>query len=611
MLKKLNQTNQEVADNAELESLVAERTEELLIANEKLKTEVAELKYQKELLLLNKERCELAVEASQDGLWDWNWETNEVFFSANWISLLGFKKDELADHFEMLQTRLHPEDHQRWQNVIAQDFNDATHYELEDRWLHKDGDYRTLLVRGKLWRDHNGKLTRFVALGNDITQLKQKEEALQESENRLQSIIDNTSTIIYVKDIEGRYILINRQYELLFNLEREKVKGQTDCDIFPLEIAEALMENDRKVLASGTSWEWEEDVMRPDGLRTYLSLKYILHDANGVAYALCGMSTDITERKQAETALRESETQLRQQAQQLEQTLQELQQTQAQLIQTEKMSSLGQMVAGVAHEINNPVNFIYGNLTHVHKYTENLINLINLYQQHYPNPVPEIETEAEAIELDFLAEDLPKTLNSMKVGTERIRKIILSLRNFSRLDEADMKAVDIHEGIESTLMILQNQLKAKAGYPEIQLIKEYGNLPLVECYAGQLNQVFMNILANAIDALDQYNNERSHLEVRANPSKITIQTETTENNYRAQIKIKDNGIGMPENVVQRIFDPFFTTKVVGKGTGLGLSISYQIIVEKHHGELKCFSEPGKGTEFWIEIPVKYFGENNG
>lgn len=611
MLKKLNQTNQEVADNAELDSLVAERTEELLIANGKLKTEVAELKDQKELLLLDKERCELAVEGSQDGLWDWNWETNEVFFSANWISLLGFKKDELADHFEMLQTRLHPEDHQRWQDAIAQNFNDATHYELEDRWLHKNGDYRTLLVRGKLWRDNNGKLTRFVALGNDITQRKQTQEALQESEKRLQSIIDNTSTIIYVKDIKGRYILINSQYELLFNLEREKIKGKTDCDIFPQEIGESLMENDRKVLASGTSWEWEEQVPRPDGLHTYLSLKYILHDTNGVAYALCGMSTDITERKQAETALRESETQLRQQAEQLEQTLQELQQTQAQLIQTEKMSSLGQMVAGVAHEINNPVNFIYGNLTHVQEYTENLINLINLYQQHYPNPAPEIEAETEAIELDFLAEDLPKTLNSMKVGTERIRKIILSLRNFSRLDEADMKAVDIHEGIESTLMILQNQLKAKAGYPEIKLIKEYGNLPLVECYAGQLNQVFMNILANAIDALDQYNNQRSHLEVRANPSKITIQTETTENNSRALIKIKDNGIGMPENVLQRIFDPFFTTKVVGKGTGLGLSISYQIIVEKHRGELKCFSEQGKGTEFWIEIPVKYFGENNG
>ncbi len=291
------------------------------------------------------------------------------------------------------------------------------------------------------------------------------------------------------------------------------------------------------------------------------------------------------------------------QAQELAQTLKELQQTQAQLIQTEKMSSLGQMVAGVAHEINNPVNFIHGNLAHVKTYTQDLLEMLSLYQQYYPNSEPEIQEKSEDIDLEFIMKDMPKTLDSMKVGTQRIREIVLSLRNFSRLDEADMKKVDIHEGIDSTLLLLQNKLKTKAEHPAIAIVKKYGNLPKVECYVGQLNQVFMNIINNAIDALDSYNTTRSAQEMYDNPTLITIHTEVT-NSHHVTIKIADNGPGIIEEVKQQIFDPFFTTKPVGKGTGLGLSISYQIIVDKHGGALQCFSEPGKGTEFWIEIPLK-------
>ncbi len=290
-------------------------------------------------------------------------------------------------------------------------------------------------------------------------------------------------------------------------------------------------------------------------------------------------------------------------AEKLARALQELQQTQSQLIQTEKMSSLGQMVAGVAHEINNPVSFIYGNLTHAHNYTQDLLALVHLYQQHYPNPVPEIEEQIAAIDLDFLIEDLPKMLDSMNVGAERIRQIVLSLRNFSRLDEAEMKRVDIHEGIDSTLLILQNRLKAHGKHPGIELVKEYGVLPSVECYAGQLNQVFMNILSNAIDALDSYNQQRQLDENRVHPSTITIRTLELNPDHIA-VGIADNGPGITQEVRARIFDPFFTTKPVGKGTGLGLSISYQIVVEKHGGSLLCKSEPGQGTEFWIEIPVR-------
>ncbi|MBD2775586.1 ATP-binding protein [Iningainema tapete] len=310
---------------------------------------------------------------------------------------------------------------------------------------------------------------------------------------------------------------------------------------------------------------------------------------------------DITKRKQAEEVLRQSEAQLRSKSQQLA----------AQLVQSEKMSSLGQLVAGVAHEINNPVSFIYGNLSYADEHTQDLLTIVQLYQQHYPHPVPEIQAQAKAIDLDFLIEDLPKLLTSMKIGAERITQIVLSLRNFSRLDEAEMKVVDIHSGIDSTLMILQHRLKAKSDLPEIQVIKEYGDLPLVECYPGQLNQVFMNILANAIDAIEEslvichlssVNNSQQRTKdtgLRTNPQ-ICISTTTQDNNVI--ISIADNGAGIPEAVQKRLFDPFFTTKPVGKGTGLGLSISYQIITEKHGGTLQCISSLGEGTQFVITIP---------
>lgn len=312
------------------------------------------------------------------------------------------------------------------------------------------------------------------------------------------------------------------------------------------------------------------------------------------------------------------------QARHLELALKDLRQTETWLIQTEKMSGLGQMVAGVAHEINNPVNFITGNLSHATNYIQDLLDLINYYKQHYPNPNPEIQGFIEEIDLEFLIEDLPKILSSMKMGADRIQEIVLSLRDFSRLDDAKMRPVNIHEGIDSTLLILQNRLKPKGKYPGVTVIKEYGNLPPVECYAGQINQVFMNILSNAIDALEnctvegteqrlsQESHEDGERHNLLNTSSSThpastsptiwISTELLEDN-QAVIRIRDNGLGMPISVVRRLFDPFFTTKPVGKGTGLGLSISHQIIVEKHGGLLQCYSEPGQGAEFWIQIPI--------
>ncbi|NES67834.1 MAG: GAF domain-containing sensor histidine kinase, partial [Okeania sp. SIO2D1] len=283
----------------------------------------------------------------------------------------------------------------------------------------------------------------------------------------------------------------------------------------------------------------------------------------------------------------------------LSETLKQLQHTQSQLIQTEKMSSLGQMVAGIAHEINNPITFISGNINHVAEYSQDLLDLINTYQQEYPNPTAKIKEIIEEIDLNFLTQDFDKLLHSMEIGVERISKIVLSLRNFSRLDESEMKPVNIHDGIDSTLLISQNRLSSPGNKSEIKIVKKYASLPLINCYASQLNQVFMNIINNAIDALEEKRKKESR---SSDKPTITISTTVTKDRT-VQIKISNNGPSISPEIKQKIFDPFFTTKPVGTGTGLGLSISYSIIVEKHKGKLICNSVPGKGVEFAIEIPL--------
>ena len=466
------------------------------------------------------------------------------------------------------------------------------------------------------------KLMGIIAAAIGVEEERKKEAIVwAQNEAKWRSLIHNSSNLITILEADGSIRYVSPAIQGILGCRPGELMGKNMFDFVHPDDVSSVKNDFQGVLQNPTTaLSTEFRVRHKDGSWRYIESTYsnLLMDAP--VSRIVVNTREVTERKLAEAALKQSEAQLREKADQLEQALLELQETQIQLIQTEKMSSLGQLVAGIAHEINNPVSFIYGNIPHATQYTQDLLHLVELYRRHYPNPVPEIQAEAEAIDLDFLSEDLPKLMDSMQIGAERIRQIVLSLRNFSRRDQAASERVDLHQGIDNTLLLLQHRLKAKAGHPEIRVIKEYGDLPLVECYAGQVNQVFMNILSNAIDALEEARSttqeeqetdsslklrDASSCEaaLRSRSPMLRIRTELQDGNT-VVMRIADNGTGIPPHVQQQIFDPFFTTKSVGQGTGLGLSISYQIVVEKHGGQLKCFSKHGEGTEFWIELPVR-------
>lgn len=583
---------------------------------------------------------------------------------------LGFTTDQLSA--KQWIEFIHPKDRQATIAQLQEISSSTETISFENRFRCKDGSYKWLLWNAAVC--HEEQL--IYATARDITERKQSDEALRESEERFRLLVKNVKDYaIYMLDTSGKIISWNKGAEGINGYQASEIIGQHFSSFFPSEdIQKGKPEQVLKKAAIEGRVECETLRLRKDGSQFWANVVVTaLRGEDGWLRGFATVTRDITERKLAQVALEkanddlerrveerttelkaanelllkevverkaaeeargQSEAQLREKAAKLKQALSELKQTQAQLIHSAKMSSLGQLVAGVAHEINNPVSFIHGNLEYASHYIESLMELLQLYGKHYPKPAAEIEDFLEDFDLDFVMADMPKLLSSMKLGADRIRKIVLSLRSFSRHDQAEKKSVNIHEGIDSTLKLMQDRLKATPGQRAIAIIKEYGDLPPVDCYAGQLNQVLMNILSNAIDALELGNRESgietgdwrlgaaqgkqehgghkgfstslSPIPSPQSPApEIRICTEVVDSDH-VLIRIIDNGCGMTEEVRRKLFDPFFTTKPVGAGTGLGLSISYQIVVEKHGGQLTCVSEPGKGAEFLIKIPIHQY-----
>ncbi|MEG4199716.1 AAA family ATPase [Microcoleus sp. Pol12A5] len=432
---------------------------------------------------------------------------------------------------------------------------------------------------------------------NYAQQLEQSLEELKNSEARFQKLANNVPGLIYQIRIQAdgsaSVPYVSSGCQTLYEVAAEDVMvGKYSLRDFehPDDRAEAF----RAVIESAqtlTPFQHEWRIITPSGKVKWVKAAAQPERREDGETVWDGMLIDITDRKQAEAAVI-------QKSQELQQTLVDLQNTQLQMVQSEKMASLGNLVAGVAHEINNPVGFICGNLNETQQTVQDLVEHLNLYRDRAPET--EVADHAEDIDLDYIIEDLPKMIDSMKVGCDRIKSISTSLRTFSRADKDYKAPFNIHEGIDSTLLILKYRLKANDERPAIEVVKDYGNIPTIECFPGQLNQVFMNILANAIDALDESNTGRSFAEIQANPNRITITTSLEDN--QAKITITDNGKGMSESVKEKIFDHLFTTKAVGKGTGLGLAIARLIVVEQHFGMIEVNSTLGRGTEFIISLP---------
>lgn len=596
---------------------------QLEAANFALEKEIAEHKQTVEALKQSQQRLSLLVQQTPLAVIEWNLNGEVREWNPAAETIFGYKKHEAMVHQVnelMMPDFTQEQSEQVWQDLLMSHNGSciSNQYTTPDRRIIFCEWYNIPLI------EPNGSCVGVASLVQDVTQRREAEQALLranevleqrvqertqalakanevlqaeiierqltesalwQSETRLHTVVTQAPIILYATDSNGKLTLLEGKG--LERLGHPPGKGIEPLDLERYGSQLKILENLQDIFA-GKDSAWTVKV----GDSVYQNRATPLRDKQEQVIGLIGVATDITE---------------------LKQVLHQLKQTQAQLVQSEKMSSLGMMVAGIAHEINNPVGFVYSNLAPASEYIQLMLELINLYQKHYPTPVPAIQDYTEAIELDFLMQDLPKLLASMKVGAERIRNIITSLRTFSRIDEAEMKPVDIHAGIDSTLLLLQHRLKEKSGHQGIEVVKKYGALPLVECYLGQINQVFMNILVNAIDALESRrvsSEQGGYQSLISGPApQIQIWTEIqdtaiSQDAKTAVIRIRDNGPGMTQRVQQLLFDPFFTTKPVGKGTGLGLSISYEIVVAKHGGQLHCISTLGEGTEFIIQIPIE-------
>lgn len=513
--------------------------------------------------------------------------TSEVSFpyvSSDSYRLLSLSPEEFRTRGVDMLKLVHESERQGFKEAVRASALTLKVYQYECRVVLSSGKTRWVRTLAKPQAQADGSIVWYGCL-SDISDRKQIETQLNQSLKELADVkfaLDCSSNVA-ITDHRGRITYVNDKFREISKYNQAELIGQThrlvNSGYHPREFFEEMWHT----ISTGHVWLGEMRNKAKNGALywVYTTIVPFLDEA-GCPYQYVAIHNDITERKRAELCLV-------QQAKDLEQAFCELQQAQTRLVQTEKMSSLGQLVAGVAHEINNPVSFIYGNVKPATRYANSLVTLLKQYQAHYPEPPEDILDELEELDFDFVTEDLLNLLTSMKIGAERIRQIVSSLRTFSRKDEAEKKAVDIHQGLDSTLLILRHQLKAQQHRGEIEVVRRYGELPLVNCYAGQLNQVFMNIIGNGIDALEG-----------VDAPQLVIATDFVDG--MLSVSIADNGSGMAEEVRSQIFNPFFTTKPIGRGTGMGLSISYQIVTERHGGSLICDSTVGLGTTFTIQVP---------
>ncbi|MGK7924203.1 MAG: PAS domain S-box protein [Spirulina sp.] len=561
---------------------------------------------------------QMTLEAGKMGCWSWNRNLNEVIWSDGMETILGLESGTFDRTFDAYLAVVHPEDRDRVTQTIFHTLETEEEYDLEHRILLPNGEIQWLRGTGGIWRDEKGEAIGLIGSALNDTQRKHAEIALIESaeqihqqaqqEQLLNQIANEIRTSLNldrilqttVQEIQG-FLQVDRCHFAWYVRDARDAYWDVIAEVQNPDLPSFVGQHHAANFGALSELLLRQQILRLDDIATVQdsAVQEILMDLGNKSMLVLPVRSEsgnfgiiacihhqsvrpwqddeveFLEAVIAQVAIALNQADILAQSQtrarELEELLTQLQRTQTQLIQSEKMSSLGQMVAGVAHEINNPVSFIHGNLVHADEYMGDLLGLLDLYQEHYPQPHPDICAEIEAIDLDFLKTDLQKLFQSMRVGTDRIGEIVKSLRTFSRLDEAEVKDVDLHEGIDSTLTILKTRLRAQDWRPEIQVLKEYGDLPRVQCYAGQLNQVFMNILGNAIDALEERDRDRTPEHIRENPSQIRIQTQRKRENIF--IRISDNGPGMSETTRAKLFDPFFTTKGVGKGTGLGLSIS--------------------------------------